>query len=80
MRLLDEIKDKPLSYVTLLLTYNEAGELRNQLDRLIEHYGKIGHHHVSDNDYQREITIAIYNESDISEFSERIQQLIRKDE
>jgi len=82
MRLLDEIANKPLSNITLLLTHNEAGELRDKLDELIKNYGKGWHDHISDsdNEYQREITVAIYKDTDISEFNERIQHLIKNDE
>jgi helix-turn-helix protein len=80
MRILDEITDKPLSNVTLLLTHNEASELRDKLDSLIQNYNrKEWHDHVTDNEYQHEITIAIYNEVDVSEFNKRIQQLIIND-
>ena len=79
MRLLDEITDKSLSNVTLLLTHNEARELRDKLGGLIDNFGKGWHDHISDNDYRHEITIAIYNETDITEFNERVQQLIKTD-
>jgi len=79
MRILDDITEKPLSNVTVLLTYNEARELRGRLDELIQTNDGESHCHISDNDYQHEVTIALYDEINISAFNKRVQQLILND-
>jgi hypothetical protein len=80
MRIYDDDSDKAVSNVTLLLTLNEAEELKDKLEGLIRDYAKKSHHeHVNDNDYKHEITVAIYNTDGISDFNPRIRQLILDD-
>jgi hypothetical protein len=80
MRIYDDDSDKAVANVTLLLTLNEAEELKSKLADLIRDYGKKEHHeHINDNDYKHEITVAVYNTDNISDFNPRMQQLILDD-
>ncbi|MCE7958546.1 MAG: hypothetical protein DYH06_11510 [Acidobacteria bacterium ACB2] len=63
--------------MTLLLTSEEAGKLRDFLDDLIHRPGG-GHAHVADSDFVKEITVAIYG-TDLSGFDERTKSLIECD-
>ena len=79
MRMLNEDADVSVKYLTLMLTVNEAKELRDYLEALIDDFGNQGHAHVSDSDFQHQVTFAIYDEADVSEFNERIQYLLQHD-
>lgn len=79
MRILDSINDRPLKRIALILTADEAQSLLNQLGKLISK-PKIHHIHVEDEAFEREITLAIYTEANISQLDERTRKLIEKDE
>ena len=79
MRLLNQDDDKPLHRVLVLLTKTEALELRDSLDLVLEH--PLGRHeHISSQDYQKEITICIYEPSILEGFDSRSRTLIGRDE
>jgi len=79
MRLLNQDDDNPLHRVLILLTQPEALELRDSLDSLLEN--SVGRHeHISSQDYQKEITIGIYDESKAEDFDDRSKTLIARDE
>jgi len=79
MRLLNQDDDKPLHRVLILLTQPEALELRDSLDLLLENSDD-RHEHISSQDYQKEITIGIYEGSKLEGFDDRSRILIVRDE
>ncbi len=79
MRIIDDINDRPLKQVTLLLTPDEANSLHKQLGDLMSK-PKIHHIHVEDEKFEKEIMVLIYTPSNISDFDERTRRLIEKDE
>jgi hypothetical protein len=78
VRIFDEEADKAISMVTLFLTKSEASELRDKLEALLARNGQ-GHEHVPSEDFQKEITLAIYGDDGLSQFDQRSQRLIRED-
>ncbi len=78
MRILDDKLDKKLDSVTLFLTRNELQQLIGFARQLIEK-PSADHHHVSSDDYQKEITICIYDPENPGNFSPRIIKLLRDD-
>jgi len=76
MRILDEKRDNSVDRATLLLTRSEAKELWDSLQSLLDD-GKGQHTHVPSEDYQKEITIAIYDPGNIEGFNQRCQKLIQ---
>jgi len=79
MRILDEDRDQAIERVTVFLTRSEAGEMRDMLNALLS--GDVDQHvHVSDSDFRREVTLAIYSEDDLSHFSERARRIIETGE
>ncbi len=78
MRIHDELRDNSVEKVTLLLTRSESQELFDSLELLLKN-GKRRHEHVSSEDYQKEITIALYEEGITEGFNERCQKLIQED-
>ncbi len=79
MRILDNISDKSLKNVILYLTFEEASELRDSLDELLEK-PLHNHAHVSSEDYQKEVTVCIYDVNNLQGFDERSKSLIINDE
>jgi len=78
MRMLDETRDRSLSRITLLLTQAEAEELRDSLESVLR--GGIGQHeHTPSEDFEKEITIALYDDAAIDSFNDRCRRLIKED-
>jgi hypothetical protein len=79
LRILDEDSDKRIDNVCIFLTKDEAVELRDDLNQLLDN-PKLHHTHLSNADYQKEITICLYNEKDLQGFHPRAIKLIKEDE
>ncbi len=79
MRILDLDSDKSLSDVILYLTDLEAIELRNYLNHIIEKPLN-NHSHLSTDDYQKELTICIYDTNNLEGFNKRSIDLIINDQ
>jgi len=82
MKIFDEIQNKSLSTITILLTKKEAAQLHSYLEQLIretepnEHV----HFHLENEDFSKEITIALYDKNgNLESFSERYRKLILTD-
>lgn len=80
MRILNEDNNKSMKNALLLLTVQEASELRDDLERLISQKIFNDHSHINDSDYEHALTIALYNPDNIEEFNERTKKLISQDE
>lgn len=78
MRMLDEERDRSLSRITILLSRAEAEELRDSLKSVLEPGVEL-HQHISSEDYQKEITVAVYDETNVDSFNDRCRRLIRED-
>ncbi len=80
MRILDLDSNRKLHNIILYLTMSEAMELRSKMDSIIERPGADNHEHIPSEDYQKEITICIYDEKNLEGFDERSKKLILEDE
>lgn len=78
MRLLDEKRDNSIDRLTILLTRSEAQEFRDSLEFILND-NKGQHAHIPAENFQKEITIAIYTPDKFNEFNQRCQKLIRED-
>lgn len=79
MRILDNISDKALDDILILLTKSEAKRMRDAIDQLLAE-NKLDHEHILDLDsLNREITIALYDEVNVqaNPWVERVLDLIR---
>ena len=75
MRILDVDSDRAISNVCIYLTPSEATEMLGNLERLIG--SPVTHHvHLNDQDYEREVTVAVYTGDNLNEFDERSRRLI----
>lgn len=79
MRLLDTENDKALCDIKIYLTRAEAQELLDDLIALLKTDKKAYHVHINDVQYKHEITVALYDEKDISTFNDRSKKLIKFD-
>lgn len=80
MRILDQDRDIAVDNVMLLLKMTEARELRSALDHIINANDLGMHNHVSEDTYQREITVALYSEQDLSLLHQRCRNFILNNE
>jgi hypothetical protein len=81
MRISDDTSNKKLNRITLFLTELEASQLEYDLKQFLEKPKDKGlHFHLSSEDYQKEITVCIYDPENISALDHRAQKLIRDDE
>jgi len=78
MRFLDEDSDKKIDRASLFLTKEEAEQMYSYLGDLLKNPSD-QHFHLSSEDYQKEITICLYDISDLSYLHERAKKLIEKD-
>ena len=74
--------DKKVNKIILYLTPDEAQEIKDSLEIIINNNEKHHHEHIPDrdSDFKREITICIYKEDNLSSFDERSKKLILNDE
>ncbi len=77
MRILDDELDKKLDLVSIFLTEIEIRHLIGYLKQLLDK--KIDHAHLISEDYQKEITVCMYDGSGVKKFSARVEKLIRED-
>lgn len=82
MRIYDSDSDKQVNNIILYLTTDEAQEMRDSLELLINDSEKHHHEHIPDrkDSFKREITIFIYKKENLSNFDERSKRLILYDE
>ncbi len=79
MRILDEVSDKSVERIIMYLTIAEASELRDGLDDILKKPLN-NHIHVSDENYQKEITVCVYDTDNLNGFNKRSIDLITNDE
>ncbi len=75
MRILDNDTNRALANISVFLTPADAKEMIGYLEHLLEE-PLLHHAHLSDEEYKREITLAVYSESNLNEFDERSRKLI----
>jgi hypothetical protein len=82
MRIYNEDTDKKVDKIILYLTPDEAHELKDSLELIINSNKKYHHEHIPDreDDFKREITVCIYRKDNLSSFDERSRKLILNDE
>lgn len=80
MRIYNADTDKKANKVTIYLTLNEAQEMRDSLEALLNDTKRFRHEHIPDQDFKREITICVYTEDDLSGLDERSKKLILQDQ
>jgi len=80
MYIIDDESNKNLDCITIVLTKSEIKQVLGYAKQLLENPSSSDHYHLSNEDYQKEITFCLYDPENISNFNPRIQKLIRNDE
>ena len=80
MYILDDDTDKKLDCITIMLTRREVKELLGYAKQLLELKPSSDHYHLSSDDYQKEITICMYDPKNLNKLNPRIQKLIKENE
>lgn len=78
MRILNDESDKKLDNISIFLTKEEIVQLRGYLNQLLDN-PKLQHCHLSSADYQKEITICLYDEKNLENLNQRSIKLIKED-
>ncbi len=74
MRILNLDTNEKINQATIYLTNSEAKELKDSLDNLLKNNSH--HEHISDDSYQTEITVCIYEKDNLGEFDTRSRKII----
>ena len=74
MRILNLDTNEKINQATIYLTNSEARELKDSLENLLKNNSH--HEHISDDSYQTEITVCIYDKKNLGEFDERSRKII----
>ena len=64
-----------LSRILIILTPSESSELASKIKSIDPNMGE--HIHVDDQEYSREITIAVYTDQNLHYFTKEIRELIK---
>lgn len=79
MRILNLNDSEPLSNITVYLTPAEATQMIGYLEQMLAEPEQ-HHFHLNDEEYQREITLAVYQPDDLKRCDERSKRLIQTGE
>lgn len=76
MRFLNQENGQSMNDILVLMTYQEACEIRDDLERLILSNKMNDHSHITDAEFKHELTLSIYNENELDGYQEKIKKLI----
>lgn len=80
MRILNNDNQLSIKNISVFLTNEEAQELRDTIEQLIENSDKGSYHlHLNDKDFKHEITFSVYSDKDVSLYNARTQRLLIDD-
>ena len=79
MRILNDISDTKLDSISIFLNEEEMKQMSDYLNQLLNNPNQ-QHVHLSSSDYQKEITICLYDEKKLEHFHPRAVKLIKEDE
>ena len=79
MRILNEDSDQPIKSVLLLLTPQEARQIRNALEDLLADPDDC-HVHIQDDVLRRQVTVAVYTPGNLKYFDSETIALIEGEE
>jgi len=77
MVIFDETNNNELNNLTLLLKKDEVVQLIGYLNDLLLMDSKNEHYHINNDDYSKEITIALYSkDGELDHFAEKYRKII----
>ena len=77
MRILNSASDQPLLDIVIYLTPAEAIQMQGYLEQLLAEPDQ-HHAHLNDEDFTREVTLAVYTDQNLPEFDARSRKLIEE--
>jgi hypothetical protein len=77
MRIFDPKNKRALKKILIMLTPFEAQELMGTLESLNE---TNDHIHINDDQFMREITVGLYTQENLQNFSDEVIRLLQEDE
>lgn len=77
MYIINDDTHEELESITLLLTRREIRYLASYSKQLLESPQTIDHVHLTDDDYEKEMIICLYDELDVTSLDPRIQKIIK---
>ena len=77
MILINAKTQEPLTDVLILLTPSEAKELLDKLENLTSEAGE--HIHINNDEFSKELTVAVYTRDNARYFAKEITKLIKKE-
>ena len=81
MKIFNEDTNQTLSNITILLKENEIIQLMGYLEELLSNATKDAHYHLNNDDFSKEITIALYDrDGKLDHFAEKYRKAILLDE
>ena len=78
MRILNEDEDKKIDNISIFLTHREGNQLLSYLQTILKD-PSCHHIHLSSEDYQKEITLCVYDDKNIQTFDPRTRKLLTED-
>lgn len=78
MRFINQENGQSMKNILLLMTYQEACEIRDDLERLIVSKNMNDHSHINDAEFKQELTLSIYDESYLEGYQDDIKKLIQE--
>ena len=79
MIIVDDENNRNLDSICLLLKKSEANQLIKYLESLVVGKSDYNHCHLNNEDYSKELTVAVYSGDNVDSFSEEYKLLIEKD-
>ena len=80
MKIFDETTNQSISDITILLRKHEITQFIGYLECLLLDNAEGAHYHLNDDDYSKEITIALYNPNgSLDHFAEKYRKVIFED-
>jgi len=79
MHILDMDADRSVNNIIIYLTKKEADHLLHNLSNLVKWNNVKKHVHNSDDNYEHEITMVIYDENKLDSLNKRSKEIIKSD-
>ncbi|MCL1999439.1 MAG: hypothetical protein FWG65_11810 [Turicibacter sp.] len=77
MIIFDEVADRQLNEITLLLRETEISQMIGYLEDLLEGKSSDVHFHLNNANYSKEITLSLYDDGGSNSFAPKYQQAIK---
>lgn len=77
MIFINQENGRPINDMLLLMTAQEACEIRDDLERLIASDQLNDHSHINDADFKHQLTLAVYDENHLDGYQDHIKKFLK---